>query len=216
VSVILDKNGFDWCTIDSTQHIENSLGSPTPIPEDIRERLSDRGLSSEMKHTEIPNFLKSVTGREYKFYVRNNTYNEENDLDQFFIYTIYVPVGERDPFWCDNCVVFIEMGNPGDPRYVYYSEPEMYLLEDQHLGDSCFFEWILSWIAFPLSGSLQDPILEHLNEKLSSGYSSNPSHELRVMCYHEPIWSEKFQGFVGRPVNYTKPLIFYPCAPSVQ
>lgn len=206
--VTIDKNHFDCCYLDSESHIRESLGEPLVLPQSIQE--------SEQEE-DFLRLFSLMKGCDYELVVRNNTYNEETDLDQFFVYSVYAPVGSSDWVWQRDTFVRVEMGQPGDPRYVNYNHPEVYDLGDTMLGDSGFFNWTLSWFAqYLIAGEVStesDNHIEDINSRISDGYSCNPTHELRQLCYADPIWVEKFDGYVARPKYRSFPMVFRPEAP---
>lgn len=214
-SIIVDKQNFDFCAIDSAKHIENCLGSTLAIPDELQDKINDLGLTYTTVEADVLTFLKEKTGMDYVRWCRDNTYNHETDLDQFFVYTIYVPESSTDPIWASNAAVFIEMGSPGDPRYVYYTGAELHLLQDGNMAESGFFNWVLNWHATPLNSSgpfygyISEKI-DEINTELDTGSTNYPTSRLRDMCYSDPLWVEKQEGFVGRVKDMKRPLVFYP------
>jgi hypothetical protein len=207
----IDKEHFDCCSLNSEAHIQESLGEPLELPPAILEALGDDNLEANLLQ-----LFALMTGCTYERVVRDNTYNYENDLSQFFVYSVYAPVGVSDWVWAQDCFVTVEMGAPGDPRYVYYSEPQVYRPETP-LAEAGFFNWSLGWFGrYIENGKLSnfdDPSLEELNSKIDPGYSNNPTYELGELCVADPIWVEKLDSFVARPNGSRKPVAFYPVPP---
>lgn len=196
---------FSCCEISLEDHLSETLGRPITLPDKLSEALEeDWAINSE---DQILSHLRESTGTEYVRAHRDNTFNEDTDLDRFCVYTVYAPKGESDWMWAADCFVAIEVGSPGDPRYVPYSEAEIYRVD--FLGGSGFFSWKLGWLAQPLPKCGRE-VPEFLNEKFSYGYSSYPASEVREACYDEPIWVEEREGYVGRPKDLSFPCLFTP------
>lgn len=205
-NVIFDSD-YELCTIDVESFLEESLGKPLTLPEGLREAL-DADWATDSSE-ELCAYFQSLTEKEYYEADRNNVYNNENDFDSFFVYTIFAPVGERDWIWTEDCFVTVEIGGPGDPRYVAYSPALVYRVPGT-LGDSGFFSWNIGWNASPISSKSFETSLDDLNERLSPGYSSYPTSELRGLAQSDPIWSEKRQGFLARLRNFKVPVLLSP------
>jgi hypothetical protein len=196
---------FSCCEISLEDHLSNTLGRPISLPNGLSEALEeDWAINSEK---EILRYLKGLTGKEYARAHRNNSCNVDNDLDHFIVYTVYTPVGTTDWYWVLNTFVSIEVGSLGDPRYVPYSEAEIYRVDC--LGGSGFFSWKLSWLAEPLPKCGRE-VPDEMNEKFRYGCSEYPTSEVREACYDEPIWVEKREGYVGRPMGLSFPCLFTP------
>lgn len=207
----IDKLSFYSCALSSEEHIRESLGESLELPIAIAECLG-----SKEEEINLLSLFRLMKGCEYERVVRDNTYNHETDLSEFFIYSVYAPVGSSDWMWQRDCFVTIEMGTPGDPRYVGYATSEVYDLGDRMLGESGFFEWMLGWYAREFDSDAlytRDSALEEVNNQISAGYSMNPTYELEQLCYAEPTWVDKHEGYVARPKAYPKPLIFNPVPP---
>lgn len=219
VEIRLGKAGIYDCSIDLDSHLHETFGKPLTLPEDLEEKLSeDWAIESEK---DILNFLRKLTGKSYFRAQRDNTCNYETDFDRFFVYTVYSPEGVSDWAWADNCFVTIEIGDPGDPRYVSYSPAQIYQLKDECIGDTSFLTWRLSWRADPIGcgfkGSSEEE-LESLNERFSYGYSHSPTSEVIDSCYGDPIWSgdmpnEMREGYIARIKGSSRPVIITPYHP---
>lgn len=214
MTITLNKQSFDWCAIDVDSHLSESLGHPLVLPESLQEALDSNWATESTK--DLLQHFAYLTGVEYEQASGDNTCNYENDLDKFFVYTVYAPVGASDWMWAHNCFVTIEKGFPGDPRYVGYAAAEVYSLGDKCLGESGFFEWNMGWYAQHLDrywSPGEEKALDELNSELSAGFSNCPTSLLRDKCYDEPLWVEKRGGYVARPKEYPWPLLFMPQPP---
>lgn len=213
-TLIIDKANYDCCSISVEAHLENSLGYPIDLPPSIREKL-DNNWAIECE-SDLLALFSLMRGYEYEEACRENTCNHESDLDTFFVYSVYAPVGTSDWCWSDNCFVVVEIGAGGDPRYSSYVGARVYNLEGVHLAETGFFSWAHGWYARYLGGAIgfdPDPLLESINEKLSPGYSGCPTYELREMCYSDPVWVEKHRGFVAKVKGASYPMVFTPVEP---
>ena len=103
----IDKSYFDCCSLISELHVKSSLGEPMQLPPSIE---------SSMDEEDLLQLFFLIKGVPYECVVRDNSYNHETDLDQFFIYSVYAPKGTADWLWQRDCFVLVEMGYPGDPR----------------------------------------------------------------------------------------------------
>lgn len=204
---ITQDSDYELCTIDVYSFLEESLGAPLKLPENLRESL-DENWATEVA-PDLCSYFSSLTGKEYEEVDRNNVYNNENDFDSFFIYSVFAPVGSRDWIWEEDCFVTIEIGGHGDPRYVAYDSALVYQVSDT-LGDSGFFSWNIGWLALPISKRDSGNDLEKVNELLSQGYSSCPTSEIRDLVVSGPVWSEKRQGYVARLLEHPRPVLLTP------
>jgi hypothetical protein len=203
----IDKSSPECCTINTKEHIKNSLGNPIKLPECLEEKISeDWAINAE---DNLLTLFELMTGEEYEQKTRDNTYNWENDLSDFFVFTVYAPINSADYVWADNIFVVVEIGAGGDPRYCSYSGAEIYRVNS--LGDSGFFDLTLGWWAENISENAND--LDDFNDKLCSGYSFNPYNEMSKMLFSEPVWSEKRQCFIGRFRNFSHPVKLMPITP---
>lgn len=205
------KESFYFCALNSEAHIKESLGEPLKLPPAILEALGDGNHEDNLLY-----LFSLITGHEYERVVRDNTYNYETDLNEFFIYSVYAPKANRDWMWSQDCFVTVEMGAPGDPRYVHYSDPKVYRPKAP-LAETGFFDWNLGWYGLYLKqGQMhysQDPFMEEVNNEICQGSGSNPARKLNEICYGEPVWVEKYRGYVARAKGSPCPLVFFPTAP---
>lgn len=215
-TIQVDKDHYCFCSLVSSEHIANSLGEPIQLPPAIADVVAG-DYSEEESECNLLQLFALVKGCKYELAVRDNTYNHETDLDQFFIYSVYAPVGNPDWMWQRDCFVVVEMGSPGDPRYTSYKTPKVYDLGDSMLGENGFFSWTLGWYGRYIEDGIvsneTDTFLDDVNERISEGYGSNPTYELRVLCYADPIWVEKFGGYVARVKGSGYPMVFIPVEP---
>jgi hypothetical protein len=218
VPIHIDKASFECCALETDQHLLNSLGSPIKLSEHLTERMAeDWAINSE---GELTDYLLEITGKEYRQVTRDNTYNNETDLDTFFIYTIYAPVGVSDWCWCDDLFVVVELGSGGDPRYSAYGQAKVYRVDN--IGESGFFDMTLGWYAEPIAEDYySSPELERINDRLSVGYTSNPTYELESLLMQRKDskwqkcieWSDKLGCFVGRLLDVEYVVKLHPTEP---
>jgi hypothetical protein len=211
-TVNIDKQSFDFCTIDLESFLEETLGQPLVLTNELEELLCN-SWAVECEEDLLEYFkAQHPDSASYEQVHRDNTYNHESDLDSFFVYTVYAPKGCRDWVWEDGCYVTVEIGGAGDPRYVPYSNAQVYYVSGP-LAETGFFNWMIGWVVEPLPRYPElnnDIVLEQLRMELDQGYSSNPTYELREKTFAEPVWSEKRQGYVARFVNMRQPVVLTP------
>lgn len=216
--VNIEKSNYELCFINTQTHIDTSLGEPVLLPPSIQERLEECDFAEDANEDLILLF-SLMKGCKYEQVVRTNTSNYETDFSDFFIYTVYAPAGSSDWLWQRDCFVTVEIGSTGDPRYVGYSVAQVYDLGDNLLAETGLLSNRMSWYARYLphkeidENSDEASFLEKTNEELESFYSSNPTYRLGELCYADPLWVEKYQGFVARPEGSRFPMIFDPQPP---
>lgn len=209
--LILDKNHPEYCAIDSQQHIENSLGSPLKLPDCLQDQLSEKWANE--CEDDLLSLFKLMTGEDYEQVHRDNTFNSENDLSHFFVFTVYADAKSVGWVGLRGCFVVVEIGSPGDPRYASYGSAQVFHLDDTTIGDSGFLDWNLSWWLDPINSDYPAESIDWLNDRCSYGYSSNPFHELTQNTYSDPIWSEKHGKFLIRPKDSSFPCFCHPVEP---
>lgn len=200
---IHNNQNFFLCSIPLEEHLKESLGEPLKLPSELQEDLGD---SSE------PHILKLLSrnyGKQYKKVHRDNSYNHESDLDHFFVYTVYAPVGTSDWVWERDCFLSVEVGEPGDPRYVYYSPATFYRV-DGCIGETGFLNWRISWQAEPIRKGMNTAVFNQWNEKFQFGHSQSPSSTVSESCYETPIWCDRRKAHVGRIIGTSCPCLFTP------
>ena len=110
----------------------------------------------------------------YECKVRNNTYNGESDLDQEFVYEVWVHEtnGCDDWIYCHDAVILIYPHCGADARGGYASP----LI--------CTFPDLDYALPLDLTCSLySEDLSESENERLDAGYSSHPWGELETLDY---------------------------------
>lgn len=197
--VSIDRNYPEYCTLSAADHISESLGKPLDLPEAIETLLGEHWANSEEVEPNLLQLFKLITGAEYKQAARDNTYNNESDLDSFYVWTVYAPIDCPDWCWQRDVFVAVEMGSGGDPRYCGYSGARIYRLEDDTLGDCNFLETTLGWWLEPIRDTYDPQPIDWLNDRISVGYSSSPYYELESNTYFKPIWSESRGCYLVRP-----------------
>ena len=204
---IIYDDDYELCTISLPHFLIESLGDPISIPQSLRDSL-DSSEPYELSK-KLCQYFESVTDQEYEEVKRDNVYNYENDFDSFFVYSVFAPLGEKDWAWSESCFITIEIGGPGDPRCVSYSSALVYRVPS-NLVESGFFSWNIGWMAYPISKRDSLENLEEINEKLSPGYSSSPTGEIRDLFLDSPIYSVMREGYVSRLINHPYPVVLTP------
>lgn len=115
-----------------------------------------------------------MSGRGYECKARDNTYNGESDLDQDFVYEVWVHKNEECSDWiyCNDAVVLIYPHCGADARGGYAS-PLV-----------CTFPDLEYALPLDLTCSLySEDLSERENERLDAGYSGYPMGELETLDY---------------------------------
>jgi hypothetical protein len=215
--VSADPRFWDCPTIDAHQHIAESLGSALTLPDHLADALADQWVTD--CEPALCRWFARLTHRTYQQVHRDNTYNSDNDFDRNFVFSIFAPEDCADWCWSEDVFVVIETHLGGDVRGNY--GPAAVFRVDS-LADSGFLDWVCGWFASPINtasvGYLADcehPELRAANDRLSIGYSSHPTSELRELLWQgcEPIWSERFGCYLGRLADVPFAVRLEPTAP---
>lgn len=209
----LSTRSIEDISLNLEAHIAATLGEPLELPECLADLLSEHWACSEEAEPNLLSLFKLITGADYCQAWRENTYNQDNDLDSFAVVTVYADTACPDWTWRRDCFVVVEIGAGGDPRYSSYGAARIYRLEDCCIGDTSFLEWTIGYWLQPISDDYDASVLDSINDRLSVGYSSYPYGELRETLYAEPIYCESRQAFIARPKNVPFPVIVSPVAP---
>lgn len=208
----IDKKWPECCSIDAQQHIGSTLGAPIKLPPSLSEKLENEWANK--CEDDLLQLFYLMKGCEYTEAVRDNTYNSENDLDQFFVFTVYIPANSSDWVWTRDAFVVVEIGSGGDPRYSAYGPAQVFDLGDECIGDTGFLDWTLGWWAEPINSDKYDADqLDSINDRLSAYYSSSPFYQLEQEAYAKPIWIEKLNSFVARFKDCEFPVRVMPLEP---
>ena len=212
-AITFDPIHPEFCALNTEHHLRQSLGEPLKLPNAMEVLLNEHWANSEEAEPQLLQLFALMTGTTYQQVARDNTYNTENDLDSFYVWTVYADVDCPDWCWRRDVFVVIEIGSGGDPRYCAYSPARIYRLEDQCLGDSGFFDLTLGWWAEPISERYDPRLVDPCNDRIGIGYSSHPYYELEDLLYAPPIWSDKRQTYVGRFKGTPYPVALMPQIP---
>jgi len=208
----IDQKWPECCSISTEDHIKESLGSPMKLPPALADKLADKWANE--CEDDLLALFELMKGCEYKEAIRDNSYNSENDLDSFFVFTVYTPANASDWAWTRDSFVVVEIGAGGDPRYSAYGPAMIFDLCDNCLGDTQFFEWKLGWWAEPINQDRYDEKdLDPLNDRISSCYSSSPFYELEQLTYSKPAWSDRLGCFLARFKDCSFPVRLMPIEP---
>lgn len=195
----IDKHYPECCAIDLDFHVAETLGQPIKLPEAIETLCAEHWTNSDEVEPNLLALFELMTGSAYEQVARDNTYNTENDLSGFLVFTVYAPVGCADWCWQRDVFVAVEIGAGGDPRYCAYSGAKIYHLDGVTLGDCNFFETTLGWWLEPIRDTYDPQPIDWLNDRISCGYSDSPYYELESNTYAKPIWSESRGCYLVRP-----------------
>lgn len=195
---------LDCVTIDSAELIRQALPNRAELPDWMADKLADGELSDE----DICKLAYIQTGEEYMISETIYTGNQHNDLDQDFSIKVFYPASSADHFWCPDVYVLID-------------ENALYVADS--IGESGIFDWSVGYYIEPIANSVKsqqnvsERAVDNINNRLSSGYSSDPYSELESQLVPEssPVWSEKLQAFVGAFTNVAVPCKIYAVAPCI-
>ena len=84
-AINLCKQYLDGSTINLEEHLRETLGEPISLPECIENLLGEHWANSEEVEPSLLSLFELMTGSEYFQVWRDNTYNQENDLDSFAV-----------------------------------------------------------------------------------------------------------------------------------
>jgi hypothetical protein len=207
-----DPRFWDSPTLDTAQHLANSLGEPLELPDSVCE-----GDWATEQEPALLRWFARLTHKQYVHQCRDNTYNGENDLSSNFVFSIYAPEGCSDWCWCDDLFVVVECHLGGDVRG-NYGPMAVYRIDS--IGESGFFDVVCGWYAEPVDqtsadclAKAEDAAIEHFNERCSIGYSGWPTGEARNLIQGEPVWSDRLGCYIGRIEGALFPVKLHPCAP---
>lgn len=181
MGIVVHDENFWYVSIDTDQWIENRLG------EALEYKCS--GDWAAEQYDSIVEFLNAKTGLEFEFKDSGNTYNHENHFSSTMQFHFFVPVGSTDWLYDKNLYVAIEQHRGGDVRG-NYGAVELYKVWD----GSYFYDWTLNWVVWFANG---DEVPQSEQGQYDAGWSSNSSHHLDSHMRKTPVWSERYQCFVG-------------------
>ena len=213
-AINLCKQYLDGSTINLEKHLKETLGEPISLPECIENLLGEHWANSEEVEPNLLSLFELMTGSEYSRVCRDNTYNQENDLDSFAVITVYADISCPDWCWRRDVFVAVEIGGGGDPRYSSYSPARIYRLEDGCIGDTGFLEWRLGYWCEPICDRYDETLIDSINDRLGCGYSSYPYGELESFLEAKPIWSDKRGAFIGKLEGISFPVRILPQPPA--
>jgi hypothetical protein len=189
--LIVDKNRPDCVMIDWRKHIAESLGKPMLLPScfnsDSKDYLED-----------IVKLCELIAGeKNMKVYTVHSPY-DSNLSSEIQLDIIHSDKG--DPFWERDTFILVNGDN-------------LYSLADDTVGDSCILDWIVGWWGNPIADKYDAREVDTFNDRIGSGYSSEPYWHMVEMLYNPPIWSERRQAFLGRFKGSRFPVMLTPCGP---
>lgn len=144
----------------------------------------------------------------YVLAARDNVYNNENDFDTVFTWSVWTTEADRDSDWIwnkDTAYLAICRHKGGDVRG-NYGVAEVYPMDGtgyNSIGECGFLDWTIGWHVWriprdttltseELTDELAKEIISHCNgdtfederltERCSPGYSSHPTSELYSEC----------------------------------
>ena len=172
------EDGSTWiydCSIQAPEWMRAVLGEP------VHESESDWDCDDNVIE-EIMEILEAQAKEEewddvpeMEFVARDNVYNNENDFDNIFTWSIVAPKGTEEWYYSGReyrSLVFVVVcqHHGGDPRNSNYSRPLIYR-PDGDLADSGFLDWTLGW--WVVDAETKEPVDNA--EEFQVGYHSCPT-----------------------------------------
>lgn len=197
-----DPRWWDCPTLDTDQHLIESLGKPLTMPDRLAESV-ETGWATEQEDA-LCRWFARLKHQPYEHVTRDNTYNSENDLSANFVFSVFAPVDRSEWFWCDDVFVVVEKHLGGDVRG-NYGPAEVYCADN--IGETGFLDWVCGWWASPINpdsvshlADLECRELGRINDQLAIGWSSHPTSHMRDLLAKgcEPVWSERLGCYVTR------------------
>lgn len=111
--------------------------------------------------------------------VRDNVYNNEQDFDNVFTWTVYAPTTSGDWVYAPYAYVAICRHVGGDPRGAYHCA-DVYRVDDA-LAENGFCDWVVGW--YVVDAETNSPI--ERAEDYAVGYAQHPTSELEQALDNE-------------------------------
>ncbi len=203
-----DPKFWDCPTLDTDEHIRQSLGEPLTLPDSV-----DPGAWCSDAEPALLRWFAKQTHHQYVQRVRDNTYNSENDFSADFVFSVFAPEDAPDWFFARDVFVVVEKHLGGDVRG-NYGPLAVYRVDC--LAETGFLDWVCGWHASPLpaDADAEWPALQTLNDRFCIGYSSWPTGQVRdALVSKEPAWSESRGVYLARLEDVPFPVALQPVAP---
>tara|TARA_R100001463_G_scaffold53516_3_gene104543 strand:+ start:407 stop:1111 length:705 start_codon:yes stop_codon:yes gene_type:complete len=188
----IPEPGSTWlydCSINAPEWMRAVLGEPVHysdsdwdcddnVIEEIMEILEAQ--AEEEEWDEVP---------EMEFVARDNVYNNENDFDNVFTWSIVAPKGTHEWYYGNDyrnlIFVVVCQHHGGDPRNSNYSRPMIYR-PDGDLAEGGFLDWVIGW--YVVDSLHLNPVAEA--DEFRQGYHSNPTCHLEDALEGEGEWRD--------------------------
>ena len=216
--VAADPRYWDCPSLNTAEHIAASLGQSLTLPPHLADALTTDWATDH--EPALLRWFARIGHQDYEQVHRDNTYNQENDFSENFVFSIFSPVGCSDWCWADDVFVVVETHLGGDVR-ANYGPAGVYRIDS--IADSGFLDWVCGWFASPIRtdsinylADSEHPELQAANDRLSIGYSSHPTSELRNLLWQgcEPVWSDRLNCHVARLADVPFAVRVEPIVPS--
>ena len=119
---------------------------------------------------------------------RDNVYNNEQDFDGVFTYTVYAPSTSGDWVYAPYAYVAICRHRGGDPRGAYHCA-DVYRVDDA-LAENGFLDWTIGW--YVVDAETSEPIADA--DEYTYGYSSCPTSHLENAFDPDPDRTYAWKG----------------------
>jgi len=209
--VTVDPSCLEWATLSTEEHIEESLGQPIKLPEDLEELLAGDYVTQH--EGQVLDYLEELTGQPYEHVYRDNTYNHEQDLDSSILWSVFAPVGCSDWLWANDVFVSVAIHIGGDVRG-NYGPDRLYRVDS--IAETGFLQVTLGWWLEPVREVPEySRQLDDINSRLSPGYSDYPFGELErsLAAGCKPAFSAKRNAWMVRVDGLPVPCAVHPVAP---
>ena len=94
--VAADPRYWDCPSLNTAAHIAQSLGKPLTLPPHLADALTTDWATEH--EPALLRWFARLSHQDYAQVHRDNTYNQENDFSENFVFSIFSPVGCSD--WC--------------------------------------------------------------------------------------------------------------------
>jgi len=209
-----DPRFWDCPTLDTAQHLEQSLGQPLQLPEHIE----TNGWATEQDEA-LCRWFARLTHQQYEHVTRDNTYNSENDFSENFVFSVFAPVDRSEWYYCSDVFIVVETHLGGDVRGNY---GPFQVFRVDNVAETGFLDWVVGWWAEPINpaatdhqAKLEDQELQRANDEMGVGWSGHPTSHVRELLWPntEPTWSERLGCYVARLRDVDFAVKLQPCEP---
>ena len=186
---------WDDLTINRDWHVEQSVNAkPEALPDYLDTAICDE---DKCWKDSVCSYLKAIDSRNRDFSWHSVDLDGEHDLSGDIFAVAFCPADSSDWLWARDSYLCVD--------------GKLYDTSDSTIADCGILEASIGWhVATLADGEFLDGF-----DRLSAGYSSNPTVELSKMLEgdSEPVWHHGLNCFVGRLIGHSEPVRLYPDTP---